>query len=367
MAPLFAALLVLHGLIHLLGTAKAFGWAALPQLTVPIAPVTGAVWLAASVLFLWAAVALFLQPRWWWLIAAVAVGLSTVVVAVSWTDARAGALLNVVVAVGALFGFLSQGPFSLRAEFEHDVASLLPGGAPTAPVTEADLAHLPPPVQRYLQGAGVVGAPRVHSYRVRLHGRIRDGRNGRWMPIAAEQYNVTDPPARLFYLNASMAGVPVQGYHRYVADAASMRVRAAAIVPVVSARGREMTRSETVTLLNDMCVMAPATLVERGVEWLAWSERSARARFRNAGHIVEADLIFDAAGELVDFVSDDRSIAGPGDAMTRARWSTPIGEYRQFGPARLPSTGEGRWRDAEGEYAYIELVIDEVEYNVQPR
>lgn len=63
MALLFAALLVLHGLIHLLGTAKAFGWAALPQLTVPIAPVTGAVWLAASVLFLWAAAALFLQPR----------------------------------------------------------------------------------------------------------------------------------------------------------------------------------------------------------------------------------------------------------------------------------------------------------------
>jgi hypothetical protein len=26
--------------------------------------------------------------------------------------------------------------------------------------------------------------------------------------------------------------------------------------------------------------------------------------------------------------------------------------------------GEGRWRDEEGEYAYIQLTIDDVQYNV---
>jgi hypothetical protein len=34
---------------------------------------------------------------------------------------------------------------------------------------------------------------------------------------------------------------------------------------------------------------------------------------------------------------------------------------------RLPSGGEGRWHDAEGEYAYIDVTIDDVQYNVQPR
>ena len=52
--------------------------------------------------------------------------------------------------------------------------------------------------------AGVVGKPRVRNFRVRMHGRIRNGREDRWMPFAAEQYNVVDPAARLFYLNASM-------------------------------------------------------------------------------------------------------------------------------------------------------------------
>jgi hypothetical protein len=33
----------------------------------------------------------------------------------------------------------------------------------------------------------------------------------------------------------------------------------------------------------------------------------------------------------------------------------------------VPSAGEGRWHGPEGEYAYIELTIDDVEYNVAPR
>jgi hypothetical protein len=41
-------LLVVHGLIHLLGFAKAVRLADLPQLTEPISPFLGAVWLLAS-------------------------------------------------------------------------------------------------------------------------------------------------------------------------------------------------------------------------------------------------------------------------------------------------------------------------------
>ena len=81
------------------------------------------------------------------------------------------------------------------------------------------------------------------------------------MPLASEQYNVVDPPARLFYLNASMLTIPAQGHHRYIGSSA---------------------------------VIA-------------------------------------------------------------------------YGAVRLPSGGEWRWHDAEGEYAYIALTIDDGEYDLQPR
>ena len=45
-----AALLIVHGLIHGMGFAKAFGYASLPQLTQPISRGMGVVWLIAGLL-----------------------------------------------------------------------------------------------------------------------------------------------------------------------------------------------------------------------------------------------------------------------------------------------------------------------------
>lgn len=48
MVTAFAILLVVHGLSHFLGTAKAFGWADLPQLMQPVSVTFGALWILAS-------------------------------------------------------------------------------------------------------------------------------------------------------------------------------------------------------------------------------------------------------------------------------------------------------------------------------
>jgi hypothetical protein len=368
MVTAFAILLVLHGLIHLLGTAKALGWADLPQLTQPISVTFGALWLVAALLFLATAVFLFAWPRLWWAVGVCAVVVSVLVIVPSWADAKAGALANAIVLVGVSFGFLSQGPYSLRAEYDRDIERYLVAVASAVPITEADLAHLPAPVQRYLRLVGVVGKPRVRNFHVRMHGRVRNGRQDRWMPFSAEQYNVVDPATRLFYLDASMFTIPAQGYHRYVESSASMRVKAAALVPAVAAAGSAMTQGETVTMLNDMCIMAPATLIEPAIAWEAVDEFTARASFAHAGHAIRAELSFNEAGELTNFVSDDRfQSSADGATMKLVRWSTPIRGHRTFGAMRLPSGGEGRWHDAEGEYAYIDVTIDDVQYNVQPR
>lgn len=365
MVTAFAILLGVHGLIHLLGAAKGLGWAELPQLTLPISPAFGGLWLVSALLFFATVVSLFLWPRGWWVVGACAVGVSMVVIVPSWTDAKFGAMANGIVLLGLAFGFLSQGPFSLRAEYERDVERHVTAPESPAPATEADLAHLPPPVQRYLRVAGVLGQPRVRTFRVRMHGRIRNGPAGRWMPFRAEQYNAVDPPARLFYMNASMVAVPVQGYHRYVGSSASMRVKAAALVPVAAAEGPEMTQSETVTFFNDMCVLAPATLVDPAIEWQAIDDRRAAARFSLAGHTIRAELVFNERGELTDFVSDDRYQAtADGTSPERVRWSTPIGGYRSYGAVRLASGGNGRWHERDGDYAYIELTFDDFRYNV---
>ena len=168
----FAIVLVVHGLIHLLGFAKAFGFAELSPLTRPIPPLVGVLWLAAALLFLFTAGGLFVWPRWWWAIGAVAIAASMVAIVPSWADAKFGALANVIALVGVVFGLLADGPVSQRAAYERDVAQLLSPSADVGVLREADLAPLPAPVQRYLRATGAIGQPTVRNVRARMHGRI---------------------------------------------------------------------------------------------------------------------------------------------------------------------------------------------------
>jgi hypothetical protein len=212
---------------------------------------------------------------------------------------------------------------------------------------------------------GVAGQPRVTDFRVRMHGRIRSGPTARWMPLAAEQHTFVDERTRLFYLDSSMVGLPVQGYHRYAGTSAAMTVKLGGIVPVVDVTGDEMHRAETVTMFNDLCIMAPATLIDPAIVWEPVDSHTVRATFTNAGHTIRAELSFNDAGELTNFSSDDRYELGTdGRTLERKRWSTPVGGYRSFGHVRLAATGAARWHAPSGEYAYIEIVLDEVDYNV---
>ena len=66
---LLVALLAVHGLIHLMGFAKAFGLAELEALTRPVSRSMGVVWLLAATGFLLAALLLLRGPRLWWWVA----------------------------------------------------------------------------------------------------------------------------------------------------------------------------------------------------------------------------------------------------------------------------------------------------------
>jgi hypothetical protein len=103
---LFAILLVVHGLIHLMGAEKVFRLAGAPQLKQDIARPFGILRLLAAAFLLATAVTLFTWPRWWWAIGVGAIAFSQIVIATSWRDAKHGSTVNAIVLVGVVFGLL---------------------------------------------------------------------------------------------------------------------------------------------------------------------------------------------------------------------------------------------------------------------
>jgi hypothetical protein len=272
-----------------------------------------------------------------------------------------GALLTLLL-VPATYALLERRSSSLRSRFRSDVAHATRtiGRAPV--VVEADLTHLPAPVAGYLRYAGVVGKPRVTSLVAHFHGQIRAKPDGPWLDFRAEQHNFFAPRARYFYIDSSLFGLPFTAYHRYAGSSATMEVRVASVIDMVNARGPEMNVSETVTLFNDMCVLAPATLIDPSIVWEALDARSARARFENAGNSVSAVLVFDEQGALSSFYSDDRYLSADGKVFTRYRWSTPLSDYQDFGGIRLAAHGMASWRMPHGELEYGRFELESVRY-----
>ncbi len=353
-----------HGLIHLLGAAKGLGWADVTALTEPISPAIGLVWLAAAALLVATGVLLAVRARWWWIVGAVAVVVSQAVIFTSWSDARVGTIANIVLLVAVVYGYASQGPRSYRAEWRRRAAAALAEPFLDGVVTDAAVALLPAPVAAYVRQSGVIGQPRVSNFHARVHGRIRGGATKAWMSWTGEQVNTCgSAPSRLLYMDATMFGLPVDVLHAFVGPSATMRVKVCSLVPMVSAAGADMDRAETVTLFNDLCVLAPAALVDAPITWQSIDDQRARGSFTNGAQAVTADLVFNDDHELVDFVSDDRLRASTdGKQFTRQRWSTPLSGYRAFGSRRIAAHGEGRWHapDPEGEFTYLEFNLDEI-------
>jgi hypothetical protein len=361
-----AILLLFHGAIHVAGLSKAFGLAALPQLGHPISHTAGVLWLLAGLAFAVSAGLLFVDPRHWWIAAAPAVLLSQTLIVAHFHDAKFGTIANAIVLVPLLVSLLDMRATSLRSLFEAEVHATTAhrSAHASAPITDSDLDSLPALVQTYLRRAGVVGKPRVRSLHAVFRARMRTSATSPWMSATVEQYNFFEPgaPSRLFFMEASRTGIPFVAFHRYVGDAATMRVRIAGLIPVVDAHGPQMTQGETVTLFNDMCFLAPAALVDANVAWQVTGDRAVVGTYSNAGKTIAAELTFDAAGDLVGFVSGDR-YQSDGKTYRLLPWSTPLGEFRDFGGARLPGYGEARWREPAGEWTYGKFWLERIVYN----
>ena len=162
----------------------------------------------------------------------------------------------------------------------------------TEKLTEKEIAHLPEPVKRYIRITGSMEKEKISNFYLKASGQIRSSEKSGWMQFTSEQYNFIKNPLRAFYIKAKKMGVPVTGLHLYKNEKATMVIKILNLFKVVDARGPEMNQGETVTVLNDMCFMAPGSLISKQISWENIDSKQVKAIYTNGKITVSAILFF---------------------------------------------------------------------------
>ena len=359
MRVLFVSIMVVHGLLHIPAFLRAFDLFGLPGFSQPMPASSGVMWLVTAVLFVLSGVLYAVRSRYWWIVCFMAIVFSQILMISSGSAAGYGTIVNTLLLMAVITGYAG---WEFKNQYRRDIAGGLERtGAITGELLqEEDLAHLPQPVQKYLVYTGAVGKPRIYSFSAAFRAEMRT-RGGKWFGLTVEQTDFFDEYERFFFMDATLKGFPAKGYHKYKDGKSGMLVKMFSLFPVIKARGEEMFKAETVTLLNDICFLAPAALIDRNIRWEPVDSLTARAVFSNRGVQISAELHFNEEGQLTNFISDDRYDVN--DKKTY-RFSTPIRDYKDFGGYRIGSYGEAVWHYPEGEFTYGKYTLTDLQYNL---
>jgi hypothetical protein len=359
MKIIFTLLVAIHGLIHFIGFAKAFGYGNITQLTKEIPKPIGILWLATTLLLIVVAILFIWRKDEWSLLAVIAAIVSQILIFTVWQDAKFGTIPNLIIIAVAV---LSLGITNFENTFHQDVRLNLmrTNRLPTELLTETDIQPLPESVQRYLRSANVINKPKVKNVRIVFEGKMRD-KGKDFFPFTSEQYNFFDEPTRWFFMKGQMFGLTVPGYHKYSDAKATMDIRLFGLFPIVQQSGAILDKTETVTLFNDMCLMAPATLIDRRIQWQSIDRNSVRAIFTNQGITISAILYFNDRGQLINFRSDDRTAIAD---MKQYPFFTPVSDYQNINGINVMKHGEAVWGYPDGNFTYGKFALKDIEYNV---
>ena len=356
---IFSFVILIHGLIHFMGFAKAYSYGNVTALTKDISKPNGLLWFLVAILFVLATLLLLLKKESWPYIAIVAAVISQILIITVWKDAKFGTILNIIilfVAISSLASYRFERTF--KADIKRHVAET--DFSTIELLTETDIVSLPIPIQKYIRYTGALNKPKVKNMRIVFDGEMRD-RGKDFFKFTSVQYNFFDYPTRLFFMKAKMYGAPVPGYHCYQNEHATMQIKLLGLFNVVNIKGTELNKAETVTVFNDMCLMSPASLIDKRILWTAIDSLSAKATFSNGINKITATLFFNEIGQLINFISDDRYAVGD---MKQYRFSTPVKNYIQIDGRNVMQYGETIWHYPEGEFVYGKFTLKSIEYNV---
>jgi len=252
----------------------------------------------------------------------------------------------------------------MRGTMEKAVVELLENAEHTysGPITQAQVLRLPEPIQRYLNYAQVVGKEPVHTIRLKQQGAMRTQPGQKWLPLHAEQYFTTMPPAFLWH--CTMRPFPfawITATDRFSGAHGAMTIKLLSLLQLGDERGPEVDQGELQRFLAEM-IWFPTAWLSDAIEWVAIDAHSAQATLHSPGVTASVILHINEQGQPT-LVTTDRYMSEHGQYRL-VPWSGRAQDYREVDGMQIPASIEVTWHLASGEFTWFRVKLTEIEYNL---
>ena len=359
---IFTTLIGIHGLIHILGFVKAFKYAAIKELTLPISRSQGLLWLLSCLLFISTSILFMAGNELWWLTAGIAVLISQVLVIVFWRDAKFGTIPNAVI---LLVSVVALAEFGFERGVSNEVEQILSRsvGKDTSPLSTEMITSLPEPVEHWLKNTGVVGKERVLTVRLEQHVQMKMQPDQQdWTEAFALQYFTTDPPAFIWKVDMQLIPlVNISGRDRFMGGKGGMLIKLLWLVPVVNSSDNEKINKGTLQRYLGEIVWFPSAAVSPFITWEKIDALSAKASMTYMGTTGSGIYQFDEHGNFLSFRAE-RYMGGEDDAQLR-EWVIAVKENKIMNGIKIPAKMEVTWKLDSGAWTWLKLEITRIEYN----
>lgn len=252
-----------------------------------------------------------------------------------------------------------HGPKKLFKDEAAELKSAL--SQKTELISEARIAHLPEPVQRYFHHCGLMGKPiSNHAEIIWLNSHIRLKPGQRWMRLKTYQHNFVPDPARLAYMRANMFGfIPFEGRDKYHNGKGHMFGTLGRMIKVFDAHDEETAKGAAIVVLAES-LLVPAYAIQPYIHWEAVDELTANARLIHNGMDVGGTFHFNDTGEYIRFTTHERPFSSPKGGYEQQDYTIKVLSYQQQGDIRIARQVSAIWNLPEGEFEYWKGGIKEI-------
>lgn len=363
MKLIFSLLLLIHGLIHFMGFAKAFGFGNLAQFSKEISKPMGVFWLLTALLFIISAILYLTKKETWPIFAIIAVLVSQFLIFMVWKDAKFGTIANVIILLASISTY-GHNQFNKMVQTES-TQILQNIEVENLPITSNEtISQLPEVVQKWMQNSGVMGKEKIVSVRLKQKGEMKTKPGGKWMPFRAIQYFDVENPAFVWSTKVDfMPGINMVGRDKLIDGEGAMLVKLAGVVAVVDERNNEKITSGAMIRYMAEIVWFPSAALNDYIKWETIDANSVKATFTLNGKAVSGIYMFSDEGNFKSFEAD-RYYGGKNNSIIE-KWKVVTLSHKLFNGNKIPNKCGVTWKLKEGDFNWLNLEITAWEYNTK--